>query len=103
MADNVSGIGKNLPPGSSARVSSDSRESANRPAPADAGRSADSQELTASSRLLQDISARIAQSDPVDSSRVETVRTQIADGSFSVDSDRVASGLINFERMLGSE
>lgn len=103
MADNVSGIGKSLPPGSSSRTSSDARETPNRPASADAGRSADSQELTASSRLLQEASARIAQSDPVDSSRVEAVRAQISDGTFSVDSDRVASSLLNLERMFESE
>lgn len=103
MADNVSGIGKNLPPGSNSRTSSDTRASSDRAAPSDAGPRADSQELTSSSRLLQDLTARVTQSDPVDVSRVEAVRAQIADGTFSVDSNRVASGLINFERTFGSE
>jgi len=103
MADNVSGIGKNLPPGSNSGTSSDTRASSSRAAPSDSGPRVDSQELTSSSRLLQDITARVTQSDPVDAGRVEAVRAQIADGTFSVDSNRVASGLINFERTFSSE
>ena len=103
MADNVSGIGKSLPPGSNSRTSSDTRESPNRLAPADSSQNADSQELTASSRLLQEVSARIAQGDPVDSSRVEAVRAQISEGTFTVDSNRVASSLLTFEQMFDSE
>ena len=103
MADNVSGIGKNVPPGSNSRTSSDTRASSRRAEASDSGQRADSQELTSSSRLLQDISARVTQSDPVDASRVEAVRAQIADGTFNVNSDQVASGLINFERTFGSE
>ncbi len=50
--------------------------------------------LTSASGKLGELEAELAGLDVVDSGKIESVRQAIADGSFSVDEEAVAEGLI---------
>lgn len=59
---------------------------------------ADSVDLTDSARQLQDLQAAVAGTPVVDSSRVDALREAIANGSYKVDPQRVADGLLAQDR-----
>lgn len=103
MTENISGIGKGLSSTSGTRSSGEQKGASERAGSAAEQQPVDSQELTSSSRLLQQISDRVSQGGAVDAGRVESVRGAIADGSFSVDSERVASRLLGFESLLETD
>ncbi|HIV14528.1 MAG TPA: flagellar biosynthesis anti-sigma factor FlgM [Candidatus Avisuccinivibrio pullicola] len=63
---------------------------------------ADSVELTASARTLASATAVAMASDGVDSSKVETIRQALKDGTYHVNYDSVASRIIESERDLSS-
>jgi len=103
MTENISGVGKGIPASSSTQSSSEQK---NRPETAvspSRNVPSDSSELTTSSLLLQRISDRIADADAVDAGRVEAARAAIDEGRFSVDSERVASRLLEFEQRLETD
>jgi negative regulator of flagellin synthesis FlgM len=59
---------------------------------------ADSVDLTDSARQLQDLQAAVAGTPVVDNSRVDALREAIANGSYKVDPQRVADGLLAQDR-----
>jgi negative regulator of flagellin synthesis FlgM len=67
-------------------------------APSAAPAPGDSVDLTDGARQLQDLQAAIAGTPVVDSSRVEALRDAIASGSYTVDPQRVADGLLAQDR-----
>jgi negative regulator of flagellin synthesis FlgM len=58
----------------------------------------DSVDLTDSARQLQDLQAAVAGTPVVDSGRVEALRDAIANGSYTVDPQRIADGLLAQDR-----
>lgn len=60
---------------------------------------ADSVDLTDSARQLQDLQAAVAGTPVVDSGRVEALRDAIANGSYTVDPQRIADGLLAQDRV----
>jgi len=57
-------------------------------------------ELSQSAQILQQISAYQCTQPVVDQSRVERLREAIENGSYSIDSGRLASKMLAFERDL---
>lgn len=71
---------------------------------ADAVRSgADSVQLTDSARALQRTEQAGASGAPVDAARVERLRQAVADGSYQVDSTRIAGKLLALEQQVGGK
>lgn len=56
--------------------------------------------LTDAARRMQAAERRAAESSGVDEQRVERIREALSDGSYRIDPQRVASGLLAFERAL---
>ncbi len=58
----------------------------------------DSVDLTDGARQLQDLQAAVAATPVVDSARVAALRDAIANGSYRVDAQRIADGLLAQDR-----
>lgn len=56
--------------------------------------------ISDSSRVLQTLEQRVAESDGMDRERVESIRESIANGDFDTDAGRIADALIRSERDL---
>lgn len=57
-------------------------------------------ELSALASTLQKAEAALAEAPAVDRNRVEEIKNAIRDGSFKIDANRIADGLINDVRQL---
>lgn len=60
----------------------------------------DTVSLTDTAARLRELENSLAKMPVVDSQRVETIQQAIADGSYEVDSGRVAEKMLRFERDL---
>ncbi|WP_455234530.1 flagellar biosynthesis anti-sigma factor FlgM [Thiogranum longum] len=61
---------------------------------------ADRVSLTSDARQLQQLESRIASEPVVDNQRVETVRNAVENGTFAVNSERIADKLLSIEQAL---
>lgn len=93
----------NTPGTNPARISDSSTERADRTGRgqegANAGRSRgeDSVTLTDAAKHLSDLAAQSGQGAPVDQDKVARIRQALADGSYSIDAQRVADRLFSQE------
>ena len=62
--------------------------------------SRDTVSLTPEAQQLRDLESSIAELPEVDSGRVNAIKDAIADGSFEIDSNRIAEKLMQFEGAL---
>jgi len=59
-----------------------------------AGSVSDNVELTGTSSLMRELEAQLAELPPEDTGKVESIRQAIADGTFKVDEEAVAEGMV---------
>jgi len=59
-----------------------------------AGSVSDNVELTGTSSLMRELEAQLAELPPEDAGKVESIRQAIADGTFKVDEEAVAEGMV---------
>lgn len=64
------------------------------------GNSSDRVSLTGEARQLKELETELASRPVVDSQRVEAVRSAVENGTFTVDSVRIAEKLISLEQAL---
>ncbi len=62
--------------------------------------SSDQLNLTSSAQLLKELGEAVAASPDADPSRIEAIKQAIADGSYDIDSGRIADKLLNLEDQL---
>lgn len=65
------------------------------------GTAKDQVSLTPEAQQLRDLEAKVASMPEVDSNRVNQIKQQLANGSFDVNPERIASKMMNLERALG--
>ena len=56
--------------------------------------------MTDTAARLAELQAEVSSAEGVDLARVDAIRQQIADGSYTVDADRVADALMTMENEL---
>jgi negative regulator of flagellin synthesis FlgM len=66
---------------------------------ADAG-GADQLTLTQSARSLQAVAAAVASTPVVDTKKVESARLAISNGTYKVDSGKIADKILQYEKLL---
>ena len=67
---------------------------------ADATTGSDKVSLTSTAARLKDLERQLADQSPVDSNRVNAMKTALSSGEFKVDAERVADKMMNFESSL---
>lgn len=67
------------------------------------GTAEDSVSLTDQAEKLRAIETSIANQPVVDTKRVESIRSAILDGSYTVDASKTAEKMADFERLLDSK
>ena len=65
--------------------------------------SVDSVELTSSAKLLERLEKTLASLPEIDRSRVEAVKTAIANGDYETDAENIADAILRMDRELGEE
>lgn len=63
--------------------------------------SRDTVSLTPQAQQLKDLENRVSSLPEVDSDRVNAIKESIANGSYEIDANSIASKLLQFERSLG--
>jgi len=71
-----------------------SKPSRDKAAGSAAGSVSDNVELTGTSSLMRELEAQLAELPPEDAGKVESIRQAIADGTFKVDEEAVAEGMV---------
>ncbi|GMR08795.1 MAG: flagellar biosynthesis anti-sigma factor FlgM [Gammaproteobacteria bacterium] len=68
-----------------------------------AGQESDSVTLTQAASVLQDLQKTLSSLPVVDRSRVASVQNAISNGSFEIDSNRIAEKMLAFEQSLATD
>jgi negative regulator of flagellin synthesis FlgM len=58
-------------------------------------------QLSAQAQTIERLEAKIVASDGTDASKIEQIKQQIANGSYEIDSNRIAEKMLNQEALLG--
>ncbi|MDP1707793.1 MAG: flagellar biosynthesis anti-sigma factor FlgM [Gammaproteobacteria bacterium] len=93
----VAGLGKSHAKGSEARVE---RGQASQAQDSHVAPVADRLSLTETSARVQELQARVASLPVVDEQRVQEIKQAIAQGSYGIDSARVAEKIVRLEAAL---
>ncbi|HIF52133.1 MAG TPA: flagellar biosynthesis anti-sigma factor FlgM [Thiotrichaceae bacterium] len=67
------------------------------------GTAEDSVSLTDQAEKIQALESIVASQPVVDTKRVEAIRSAILDGSYTIDSNKTADKMADFERLLDSK
>ena len=69
----------------------------------DSGGSADNVSLTDQAEKLRTLESSIEKQPVVDTKRVESIKSAILDGTYSVDANKTAEKMAEFERLIDSK
>ena len=103
MAVNLSGLDLSGTAASTTHKSSSTPTPSTQGTPAQDATQQPQREVSVSSTasLLSHLHRSLDSTPVIDQKRVESIRNAIASGTYKVDSDKIAHGLINTERALG--
>lgn len=103
MANDITGLNSNRPQLSSNRsgtVTTRNEAAAGGSTNESATNTSDRVSLTSTASKLKSIEQQLADSSPVDRSRVQAVQTALANGEYNVDAERIADKLMSFENFM---
>jgi negative regulator of flagellin synthesis FlgM len=104
MVNEIKGSNHSLISGLAGQQQADlARDHANAAGNKTQGTAEDSVSLTDQAEKLRALEASIEKQPVVDTKRVESIRSAILDGSYSVDSTKTADKMADFERLLDSK
>ena len=104
MAVNLTGLDLSGTAASSTHKSSSTANASTHAAPTPDATQPPQKEVSLSSTasLLSHVQRSLSSTPAIDQKRVESISNAIAAGTYQVDSDKIAHGLINTERTLGT-
>ena len=70
--------------------------------PSNTGVKSDTVELTSGAQLLSRLEKSLATLPDIDASRVDAVKTAIANGDYEIDAEKIADTLIRMDREFGA-
>jgi negative regulator of flagellin synthesis FlgM len=104
MVNEIKGSNQALISGLAGQQQADqARDQANAAGNKTQGTAEDSVSLTDQAEKLRALEASIEKQPVVDTKRVESIRSAILDGTYSVDSTKTADKMADFERLLDSK
>lgn len=99
MNSKINGVGGNTPRIDSGKPANGVRPGARVEGPAAPGRG-DEVSLTGSAQLMVRLEKALGEVPVIDRERVETIKAAIADGSYAIDPERVATEVLRMEMDL---
>ncbi len=104
MINEIKGSNQSLVNGLAGQQQTDqARDHANAAGNKTQGTADDNVSLTDQAEKLRALESSIEKQPVVDTKRVESIRSAILDGTYSVDSSRTAEKMADFERLLDSK
>lgn len=103
MANDITGIGSSRTQQSGSRTAQrvDDAKKSDTTASSNTNTSgSDKVSLTKTAARLKDIEQKLSGQPPVDTQRVNEMKTALANGSYNVDAEKVADKMMNFEASL---
>ena len=102
MAVNLTGLDLSGTPAGTTHKTSSTANTSTQGTPQDATQQPQKEvSVSSTAALLSHLHRSLEGTAAIDQKRVESIRNAIASGTYKVDSDKIAHGLINTERALG--
>ena len=101
MANDITGIGSSRAQQSGSQTAQrvdDAKTSGSTSSSSSSG--SDKVSLTKTAARLKDIEQKLSDQSPVDTNRVNEMKTALANGNYNVDAEKIADKMMNFEAAL---
>ena len=103
MANDITGIGSSRAQQSGSQTAQrvdDAKTSGSTSSSSSSSSGSDKVSLTKTAARLKDIEQKLSDQSPVDTNRVNEMKTALANGNYNVDAEKIADKMMNFEAAL---